>query len=365
MKRLIAQTVVVALLAILAGMLVRDVLRDRKELERIRKPLPSRTVGPVAGTPASPESPGTPEAVFRKASPSVVTVQVFGGDDRRLVSQGSGVVVEPGTVVTNRHVVESGGEILVNDGGQAHAASVLHADRDYDLCSLRVPALPAPPAETASYRTLRPGQRVYAIGAPKGLERSISSGLVSSIRPYGEYPLIQTDTPVSKGSSGGGLFDTDGRLVGITTFTSIEGQNLNFALVSDLVPQLPSRTADIRTLSPVVPLRSPEQILNKELLDEIREGRQAIAAAETELRRMAEEIDRSTSGLEEMRRSMDGLVASGDGNAYNRLLPRYNELAGKRNEMVTLFRQKRQEYAAMAERQNRLVDRYNQQGRMQ
>jgi Trypsin-like peptidase domain len=217
----------------------------------------------------------------------------------------------------------------------------------------------------ASVQTIRVGQRVYAIGAPRGLELSISDGLVSSIRPYGAFPLIQTNAPISKGSSGGGLFDTDGRLVGITTSSAIDGQNINFALAADLISQLPARTADIRTLKPIVPVQRANEINNKALLDSLQEGRQAIAVIEAELKGMGEEINRHAFTLNEMKRSMDGFRSSRNANAFNEMVPRYNQLVSLRNELTNRYEQKRQAHVALVEQYNQMAEQYRNQGRLQ
>jgi hypothetical protein len=368
-------------------MFFRDVFRDRRALDQARHeaenkvrletdgagvgtnqgPAPGMLspLGAMAGTTAASESINTSEIVFKKASPSVVTVKIFSGPDNRLLVQGSGVVVGPGTVVTNRHVVESDSEIRVIYQGQAYPASVMYADRDYDLCALGVPSLPAPQVDMASVQTIRVGQRVYAIGAPRGLELSISDGLVSSVRPYGAFPLIQTNAPISKGSSGGGLFDTDGRLVGITTSSAIDGQNINFALVADLISQLPARTADIKTLEPIVPVQRADEINNKALLDVLQERKQAIAVSEAELKVMGEEIDRYTYSLNEMKQSMDGFLSSRNWNAYNDMTPRYNQLISLSRELANRYQQKRQAYVALVEQHNQIAEQYRKQGYMQ
>ncbi|MBE0555693.1 MAG: trypsin-like peptidase domain-containing protein, partial [Proteobacteria bacterium] len=283
----------------------------------------------------------------------------------QLTKLGSGVVFGPGTVATNRHVVESGGMIRVTDQGREYAATVLYADREYDLCALSVPGLAAPAVELASFRTIRTGQRVYAIGAPRGLDLSISDGLVSGIRSYGEFPLIQTNAPISKGSSGGGLFDTEGRLVGITTATVIDGQNINFALVSDLIPQLPTRSADIRTLNPIVPVKSADEINNKALLTSLQEVKQSIAAIEADLRARADEINRNAISFNELKQSMNGFIAAGNAKAYNDLVPQYNQMNGERNELLNRFEQKRQEHAALMEKYNQLAEQLHAQSRPQ
>jgi tetratricopeptide (TPR) repeat protein len=84
---------------------------------------------------------------------------------------------------------------------------------------------------------------VYAVGAPEGFELTLSEGLISSLRPFEGVQLIQTTAPISRGSSGGGLFDAQGRLIGITTFYVKEGQNLNFALPGEWVEALPTHPA--------------------------------------------------------------------------------------------------------------------------
>src|SRR5450830_1754760 len=81
-----------------------------------------------------------------------------------------------------------------------------------------------------------PGQHVYSLGSPRGLELTFGEGLVSALRPRAGMPLpiIQTTAPISPGSSGGGLFDEFGRVIGITTFFRVESQNLNFAMPVEL-----------------------------------------------------------------------------------------------------------------------------------
>lgn len=180
----------------------------------------------------------TATQVFREASPSVVLVRA---SDRngRVVATGSGVVViAREQVVTNCHVVKSRENIAVGYRGKYLPATLDVADYQLDLCGLIVPGLSTPPARIAPLRSLLVGARVFAIGAPKGLELSISDGIISSIRQRQGKPVIQTTAPISPGSSGGGLFDDQARLIGITTFYLVDGQNLNFAVPAELVASL-------------------------------------------------------------------------------------------------------------------------------
>lgn len=182
------------------------------------------------------------EKLFQQASRSVFVVEALGSDGK-VLNQGSGVVVAHEGVVTNRHVLERAVSIRIRRGTQIWAAAVEHTDPEHDLVQLRVPNLTAPPVQIRPSTSLQTGERVYAIGAPQGLELTLSEGLISSLRPYEGVQLIQTTAPISTGSSGGGLFDTQGRLIGITTFQVKEGQNLNFALPGEWVVALPTHAA--------------------------------------------------------------------------------------------------------------------------
>ena len=183
----------------------------------------------------------TPQEIFEAASHSIVVVEVHDGAGK-LEATGSGVVVATGEVITNCHVAVEGKMLLVRQGKTQYPAQLHYADRDRDLCQLTVPNFKAAPVALGDMTSLKTGARVVAIGAPEGLELSVSEGLISSLREFGGgSKIIQTTAPISPGSSGGGLFDEAGRLIGITTFYLAEGQNLNFALPVNWVAQLPSR----------------------------------------------------------------------------------------------------------------------------
>ena len=90
---------------------------------------------------------------------------------------------------------------------------------------------------------IRVGARVYAIGAPRGLELTISEGIVSSVREHMGSRFIQTTAAISAGSSGGGLFDSQARLVAITSFLMKDAQSLNFAYPAFYIRDLPARSS--------------------------------------------------------------------------------------------------------------------------
>lgn len=193
---------------------------------------------PAQGT--APAGPRSAEDIFNQVSQSVVRINVANSAGV-VVSTGSGVVIGPGSVITNCHVALRGESLEVVLAGSIYAASVEVANEERDLCLLDVSGLAAPAVSLGSIDSVRVGQRVYAVGAPQGLDLTISDGIVSSLREMLGGKVIQTTAPVSPGSSGGGLFDTAGRMIGVVTFQTKAGQNLNFALPADWVSEMRTR----------------------------------------------------------------------------------------------------------------------------
>lgn len=172
--------------------------------------------------------------VFEKASESVVVVESY---DKKgeAVSQGSGVVIAKETVISNCHVFKNADTAKIRYQNKHYPAKLLFSNAERDLCSFSVSGLRAKPATHGISASMKIGEKVYAIGAPQGLELTLSDGLLSNIR----FSLLQTTAPISPGSSGGGLFDSQGRLIGITTLYFKESQQLNFAVPIEWVNQLP------------------------------------------------------------------------------------------------------------------------------
>lgn len=194
----------------------------------------------------------TPEELYERIAPSVWLVETDHGNGQGSI--GSAVVIGPAELVTNCHILEKARAISVMHDRRRLPARLQHRDPVRDLCQLQVPGLSAPSVLVASASTLRPGTRVFAIGNPRGLELTISDGLVSGLRHdrSGNLQYVQISVPISPGSSGGGLFDVYGRLVGITTSGLRESQNLNFALPADWISELPRRAGD-QALARVAP----------------------------------------------------------------------------------------------------------------
>ena len=193
----------------------------------------------------------TPAEVFAQVSPSVWRVHTLDADGL-LLGQGSAVVVASGQLVTNCHVLARARRVQVRRDGQSSAqpARLMLWDVQRDLCQLEAPGLAAPAVLLGSTSATAVGQPAFAIGHPRGLDLTMSAGLVSSFRrnAAGQLVLLQTSAAISGGSSGGGLFNEAGELIGLTTIASVSGdaQNLNFAIPADWIADLPRRHAAAR-----------------------------------------------------------------------------------------------------------------------
>ncbi len=178
----------------------------------------------------------TPAQVFDKVKDAVVIVETLDAQGK-VKSQGSGVLISSGKIATNCHVVEGGVSYLVGRGKQLIPATLYAEDDDKDICLLDAKGIKGKPAQLGKAAGLKVGEPVYAVGAPEGLELSLSDGIVSQLRG-GPPPFIQTTAAISPGSSGGGLFDGEGRLVGLTTLYIEGGQNLNFAMPVEWIGEI-------------------------------------------------------------------------------------------------------------------------------
>ncbi len=187
------------------------------------------------------------EALFPKIAPSVWLLRTA---DKAGVPVGSAsaVVIAPRQLITNCHALARATTVVLVKDKQRFAARLDAADVERDLCLLGIDDtnFNAPPIEVADSEKVTVGQRVFTVGNPASLEITLSDGLVSRLVRDRNNTLeaIQTSAPISPGSSGGGLFDESGRLVGITSSTYWPGiaQNLNFAIPSNWLKEVSARS---------------------------------------------------------------------------------------------------------------------------
>lgn len=166
-----------------------------------------------------------------------------GRGEMRPQGMGSGVIVSAdGLILTNSHVVKDADEIKVNlSDKRSFTAKVIGADPESDIALIKIDAKGLPTAELGDSDKLRVGEIVFAIGNPFGLNRTVTSGIVSAtgranvgIIDYEDF--IQTDAAINPGNSGGPLVNIEGKVIGINTaIASRSGgyQGIGFAIPSN------------------------------------------------------------------------------------------------------------------------------------
>lgn len=168
--------------------------------------------------------------VIESVEPSILKVETN-------VALGSGFTIKDGLVVTNRHVIEGATEATVQfkDGRKHKVLGVVFDGGKLDICILKCKGLTKDNSKALQLvpAPLRQGESVFTFGAPQGLEFSVSEGIVSANRLIDDIAFVQITAPISSGNSGGPLLRVkDGSVVGINTWTRVEGQNLNFAIAA-------------------------------------------------------------------------------------------------------------------------------------
>ena len=178
----------------------------------------------------------TAEQIYNKVSDAVVVILAYDYNDE-LATQGSGVIInDEGYVVTNYHVLAGNERIEVLHNKEILPfQDIIGIDVEKDILILKIENNKIPAMKIGDSKTINIGQRVYAIGSPLGFENTISEGIISGLRNYDEIGrnFIQITASISHGSSGGAVVNDKGELIGISTLTAEEGQNLNFAIPID------------------------------------------------------------------------------------------------------------------------------------
>lgn len=163
-------------------------------------------------------------------------------------SLGSGAVIHPdGYVITNAHVVARAAALKIIFANQTeHEAETVAVDEKHDLAVLRITGKERFPAITMGRsHDLMIGETVVAIGNPLGYQHTVTAGIISALHrrlEVGEEvayeDLIQTDTSINRGNSGGPLLNVLGELIGLTTAIRSDAQNIGFAIPVDTIRKL-------------------------------------------------------------------------------------------------------------------------------
>ena len=195
--------------------------------------------------------------LYKTISPSVVLILTKGG------ASGSGSVISnDGLILTNYHVIENSKDVTVIfkplkdtqkiQDSDIKKGRVIKVDQISDLALIKIDGMPQvkSPIKLGDDSDISVGIDVHAIGHPENQNWSYSKGIISQYRAnfkwteYNQADVIQTQTPISKGSSGGPLLNDQATLIGVNSFFRKDGQGLNFAVAIGEVKKFIARSGD-------------------------------------------------------------------------------------------------------------------------
>jgi len=177
----------------------------------------------------------SPVEIYQRNSKSVFLLQAE-TQGKEGVSGGSAVAISNHIILTNCHVTEGHNLFGIKLTDEWEIVNFAKGNKAADICAYKSNMVLSPINEVRNYETLQVGEKVYAIGSPEGFENTLSEGIISALRLDGKVRKIQFTAPATHGSSGGALFDAQGRLIGITTEFYGDRADLNFAVSIDEAP---------------------------------------------------------------------------------------------------------------------------------
>jgi len=177
----------------------------------------------------------SPEKIYETVLPSIMTLEVLSEDGKSFIGTAF-LIKREGIAVTCFHVIQDAQSVKArfSDGEEFLVSGIIDKDEKRDIAIIRVKCF------KDNFLALIPeepnvGQEAFVIGAPKGLEFSISDGIISQVQTIGGMKQYQFTCPVSPGNSGSPLIDNQGNAIGLVTWQIKEGQNLNFAIPSKYI----------------------------------------------------------------------------------------------------------------------------------
>jgi S1-C subfamily serine protease len=225
-----------------SGVSLKEILtQGGTTMERITRFLATAALllGLVSSGSTLAQSSQSPATIFRKARPSIVLI-VGGDGSGKPTVQGSGFIIGPDRIVTNHHVVAGTSTALAifSDGESSPVTSVVADSATKDLIILAAATGQRPAVVLGDELALQQGDTVYAIGAPEGLDLTLTNGIVSAFRNIDGQFLIQSTAAIAHGSSGGPLFNSEGKVVGITSALLSDTPGIYFSVGAGDVKRL-------------------------------------------------------------------------------------------------------------------------------
>jgi S1-C subfamily serine protease len=188
-----------------------------------------------------------------KQTRPAVYLLVLQDEDGKTIGAGTGFLVSSdGLLVTNQHVVAEAHTIIAKaeNGGLFPVTRIIATDSRNDLALIQFNAKDLPFLALAPDGSAEAGTRIAIIGSPLGLEGTLTEGIVSARRrlPKEKRDVLQISAPISQGSSGSPVLDSQGRVIGVASFLLQDGQALNFASPSEQLRKLLGKRTPLPSL---------------------------------------------------------------------------------------------------------------------
>jgi hypothetical protein len=192
----------------------------------------------------------TTAQIAKKVSPAVVVIT--GNTDSGQILGSGFIVSKDGKIVTNLHVIrdiKAASSVQLANGEMFDSFSVLGTDERRDIAVIQIAGFDLPTLEMGNSDALTVGEPLVVVGSPRGLEGSVTAGILSSVRDTGEgFKVLQTDAAVNPGNSGGPLVNNKGQAIGVVSFKLRSAEGLNFAYPINYVRGLLNNLHDPITL---------------------------------------------------------------------------------------------------------------------
>ncbi|MEG2505342.1 MAG: transporter substrate-binding domain-containing protein [Carnobacterium sp.] len=211
---------------------------------------------------------------MNNAAQSVVLLKTFDENNSPVATASGFFVFDSMTIVTNYHVIKGAYSVqAIDENNHCFDVSLIYrCDKDMDIAILRIiePSTYRP-LELADANKAQKGEKIVAIGSPLGIKNTLSTGIISGINDLSEYREILFSAPISSGSSGGALFNDQGQVIGITSASFEDGQNLNYAISSNAIQAL------MELSTPLLTIREHYQSVKASQISTIHSGELTIA----------------------------------------------------------------------------------------
>lgn len=169
-----------------------------------------------------------PDAI-KEAAESVVTLYMYDANGVNFASSSGFAAFDNDIIITNHHCIQGNVysiEAQRKDGSTFPIDSVIAYDEEKDIAVLRAPNCGLTPLKTANGLDSKQGQKVAAIGSPKGISDMYSTGVLSKIEASEGYSVLIATASISPGSSGGALFNDRGQVIGITSAGHLDANEI-------------------------------------------------------------------------------------------------------------------------------------------